>query len=93
MTPCEYRHDCWHEDTCCASESPLVKPGCWKEKGEGWRSEPDSVLSECIKSVADRLSNMPSGEFKKLVNSVVDSGMIIQPEPYTPKEADQGELF
>ena len=51
------------------------------------------MLSGCIKSVADRLSNMPSEEFKKLVDSVVDSGMIIQPEPYIPKEADQGELF
>lgn len=43
MTLCDYRHDCWHEDTCCARESPLVKPGCWMPKGEGWRAEPDGV--------------------------------------------------
>lgn len=44
MTPCDYRHDCWHEDTCNCQDQALVKPGCWMPKGEGWKPEPDSAM-------------------------------------------------
>ena len=52
MTNCEYRFDCWHEDTCNAQDQALVRPGCWKEKGEGWKPEPDSgmALHKVLKS-------------------------------------------
>ena len=64
MTPCEYRHDCWHEDTCCARESPLVKPGCWMPKGEGWRPEPDSVkeVSQVVKVEIEAPKEADQGE-------------------------------
>ena len=41
---CDYRHDCWHEDTCHCIDQALVKPGCWMPKGEGWKPEPDSTM-------------------------------------------------
>lgn len=42
MTLCDYRHDCWHEDTCHCQDQALVKPGCWMPKGDGWKPEPDA---------------------------------------------------
>jgi hypothetical protein len=91
MTHCDYRHDCWHEDTCCARESPLVKPGCWMPKGEGWKAEPtnERVFGRAVENLAYMSQ---SGKTPKEVIVLSSTGSVkVEVDP--PKEADQGELF
>ena len=81
MTNCEYRFDCWHEDTCNAQDQALVRPGCWKEKGEGWKPEPDSGMVSYQQSIGKTKRDTPKTDTKcKQLSANVD-------------ETEQGELF
>jgi hypothetical protein len=95
MTPCEYRHDCWHEDTCHARETPLVKPACWMQKGEGWKATPkDGWFDQFVDNVIttfEKEKDIPKGILKTPFNKEYVNNTLALIEK--SKESDQGELF
>lgn len=90
MTPCDYRHDCWHEDTCNAKDQALIKPGCWMPKDEGWKPEPDAlmgIVKATYHSQPVNNAKVDDEQTYKTIESAINTLRDAMTEP------DQKELF